>query len=414
MSGPKSVSYSVSAEAAAAAAERERRRIRREQLQARGAALSRELTGVAERWREAGRRYGEAFPAWPHGEAPAEPLESRHADTLDAVVGELADRLAQARRELARQSTLFRMRTSLQAVSQLHADDSRAAEERARQEEQEMRRCAEDVARLLGTLAAEASHEDRTAVEQRAEEAAAAPGAARRRALLDQLRFDIQRANAAAEARRREVEQVARWRERLVGLEGPAVRELDRDLRRLVEGGAPLAVPQDMAHRVENVAARAAEASDRDLALDVITKELENLGYVVEAGFATASAEAPDMLLRKQDMAYGYHVSLRAEVGTPLLQARVVREVDDAGLDAHDARSAEREGTDRDVESAWCRDLAAALAAAEHRGVRGRVASRRVAGEVPVATIAPLKTGAEPKARRKRKRTTRLRSRVVR
>ena len=72
MSGPKSVSHSVSAEVAAAAAERERRRVRREQLQARGAVLSRELTQVAERWREAGRRYGDAFPAWPHGEAPLE------------------------------------------------------------------------------------------------------------------------------------------------------------------------------------------------------------------------------------------------------------------------------------------------------------------------------------------------------
>ena len=419
MSGPKSVSYSVSAEVAAAAAERERRRIRREQLQARGAVLSRELTQVAERWREAGRRYGDAFPAWPHGEAPLESLESGRPDTLDAVVSDLADRLAQARRELVRQSTLFRMRTSLRAASQLHAPDSRAAAgaadgKRARQEEQEMRRCAEDVARLLGTLAAETSNEDRTAVEKRAEEAAAAPRAARRSALLAQLRFDVQRANAAAEARRREVEQVARWRERLAGLEGPAIQALDRDLRRLVEGGAPPAVPPDMAQRVENVAARAAEASDRDHALDVIAKELENLGYVVEAGFATASAEAPDTLLRKPDMADGYHVSLRAEAGAPILQARVVREADDPGLDARAGRSAERERTDRDVERAWCRDLAAALAAAEHRGVRGRVASRRQAGEVPVSTIAPLKTGAEPGNRRKRKRSTRLRSRVVR
>ena len=129
---------------------------------------------------------------------------------------------------------------------------------------------------------------------------------------------------------------------------------------------------------MEHVAARAVAAADRDLALDVITTELENLGYVVEAGFDTASADAPDRLLRKPDMADDYHVSLRAEAGAPILQAKVVREADDPGLDAPDARSAERERTDRDVESAWCRDLAAALAAAEQRGVAG--GSRRVAG----------------------------------
>ena len=68
-----------------------------------------------------------------------------------------------------------------------------------------MRRCAEEVARLLGALAAEASNEERTAVEQRAEEAAEASEAVRGKALLAQLRFDVQQANAAAEARRRDV-----------------------------------------------------------------------------------------------------------------------------------------------------------------------------------------------------------------
>ena len=438
MSGPKSVSYSVSSGAAAAgaavaagaaaaeaaaaarAAERERRRIRREQLQARGEALSRELNRVAEQWREAGRQYGGEFPAWPHGEAaPDSAPAHRRLDALEDLVDDLAQRVAQARQDYARQSTWFKMRTSLQAASQIHAAGSQSAEraaeeERAQRQEQEVRQCAEDVARLLGTLAAEASDGDRAEIEKRAEETAAAAGAARRKALLLQLRLDVQRANAAAETRRRVAGRVEQWRGRLAGLEGPSVQELDRDLRRLVEGGAPAVVPPDMEQRVDSVVAGAAEASDRGYALSVIAEELENLGYVVETGFDTASAQAPDMLLRKPDMADDYHVSLRAEAGAPLLQARVVREADDADDDPHAQRSAEREETDRDVERAWCGDLAAALAAAEHRGVHGRVASRHAAGEVPVSTIAPLKTGAEPKAGRRRKRATRLRSRSVR
>ena len=213
MSGPKSVSYSVSGEAAAIVAERERRRIRREQLRARGAALSRELARCAERWREAGRRYGEGFPAWPHEDAPPESLDSSRPDTLDAVVGAVADRLAQARRELARQSTLFRMRTSLQAASQLHASDSRAAEGAG--DGQTPRQGGDgpgppSTSRACWQLAAEASNEERTAVEKRPRRRPRRGGGGRKP--CSSTAFDVQRANAAAEAAGGEVEQAARWR----------------------------------------------------------------------------------------------------------------------------------------------------------------------------------------------------------
>ena len=68
-----------------------------------------------------------------------------------------------------------------------------------------------------------------------------------------------------------------------------------------------------MAQRVDDVVARATEAANRSYAVDVITEELGNLGYVVESGFDTASAQASDMLLHKADMEDDYHVSLRAE-----------------------------------------------------------------------------------------------------
>ena len=420
-------------------------------------ALCAELREVAELWQEARGRYGEEFPAWSYGdsELPASvrnllansnlvrsvrkvqgtsynvegrftigagigdlKVVARDVEKLEAVVSDFAERVAEARREYTRHLAAIEMRekiskmcTSLQAASQLQAADTEAAvspveaeAEQAQREERDLRRYAEEVSGLLEKLAAEVSPQDRTAIEQRAQEAVESPPS-RRRALLAQLRLDIQRANKAGKARQREVQQAEQWRERLLGLEGPEVEGLDAALRRVVDGQEPL--PPDMGQQVEDVVARATEASNREYALGVITEELENLGYVVETGFETASPQAPEMLLRKPDMEDDYHVSLRAEAGG--LHNRVVREASDPS-----EQSAKRERTDEQMERTWCEDLAAALAAAEHRGIRGRAVTRNPPGEVPVPTIAPLEGKSKPKSKRKRRRTDQLKSRVGR
>ena len=330
-------------------------------------------------------------------------LESvvRDVSELEAVVRDFSERVGKAQREYAQQAALFNMRTSLQAASQAAVSSVEAEEEEAQREERERRRCSEEVSRLLETVAAEVSSEDRTAIEQRAKETVESP-ASRRRALLVQLHLDIQQANKAGRARQRVVQQVEQWRERLLGLEGTEVEQLDLELRQIVDEAGPL--PPDMAQRVEGVVERATEASNRAYALGVITEELENLGYVVEVGFETASAQAPEMLLHKPDMEDEYHVSLRAEAGG--LHNQVVREASDPS-----EQSAERQRTDEQMERTWCQDLATALAAAERRGVRGRAVSRNPPGEMPVQTIAPLKGKSKPK--RKRKRTNQLRSGAI-
>ena len=419
--------------------------IRFKELVSRANTLCAELSKVAELWQEARAQYGEEFPAWSYGdsELPAfgrdlagrveivqsteydeqerwtigatrGELESvaRDVGKLEPVIRDLAKRVAKAKGEYARQLVLFNFRTSLPAASQLQATDAQAAvssveaqEEKVQREERERHRYAEEISRLLETLAAEVSHEDRTAIEQRAQEMAESPQVSRRRALLAQLRLDIQRANAAGRARQRKIQQVEQWRARLLGLEGPEVEQLDAALRQAVDGDEPL--PPDMAQKVEDVVARATEASNREYALGVITDELESLGYVVEVGFETASAQAPEMLLHKPDMEDDYHVSLRVETGA--LHNRVVRETSDAS-----DRSAERERTDEQMERTWCQDFATALAAAERRGVRGRAVERLEPGAVPVQTIAPLKGKSKPKSKRKRRRTDQLKSRAGR
>ena len=388
-------------------------------------ALARKLARAAERSVEARREYGDEFPAWSYGSGKlpgslgniaevaaraqepifkherGETIEQRQlsdeefesfprdVDELESFVNELAGRVAEAEKEY----TSFTALKSLQAQMQ--------AQTRA-QEAEELR---QEVTRYFETVDADVSPEDRTALEQKAAEAVEAPQESRRRALMAQLHLDIQRANEAGAERQRAVEQAEQWRVRLLGLEGPEVEALDKELRQVVDRQGPL--PPDMEQKVEDVVVGATEAFNRHFAMEVITEELQNLGYVVEAGFETASAQEPEMLLRKADMEADYHVSLRADAGG--LHNRVVREGSDSG-----EPDGARKRTDEQMERKWCKDLAAALAAAEHRGVRGRAATLNPPGETPVPVIAPRKRERKPESTGRRKRTGRLRSRVRR
>ena len=438
MSGPKTVSVSVSHSVSAWELQRQRERARerarrraearerarqRARLQERARALASRLNRVSERWERAKREHGGMFSEWRHSEilrdlAECESDRRRDNDELGAVLDDLAGRVAIAESEYARQLAVSKLRTSLEAVlpsQAAHPDPAVPSEEddEAQRSEREMRRGLEEVSGLLATLAAEVPDDARAAIEKRADEALASPLAFRRKALLSQLHLEIRRANRAAAARRRTVAEATGWREQLLGLEGPDVEELDRHLRRVVDGAAPA---PGLAKRVEDAVARATEASERAYALGVITEELENLGYVVERGFETASARHPEALLRKPGMEDDYRVSLRAE--GPLLHNRVVREDRDADPGGDGRRSPDRRRADREMERVWCSDLAAGLAAAGRRGVHGRVVSRMRPGEVPVHAVAALpgESGARSKSkrRRKRKRAGRLKSRSAR
>ena len=438
MSGPKSVSVAVSsarpapstysgwggeaarAHAASEAAARERARAaalkaRVEKARARATDLSQELSKIAEQWRAARERYGGEFPAWPHDDAasPEHIASLGRPEDLERCIPDLTRRVTQARTACAARLTVFKMRTSLQAAARSPAPGpSAAAGEPAPTAEQERERCAEEVSRLIDKLTADVSGEDRAAVEERAQEAVESPLASRRKALLAQLRLDIQRANEAGRARRRTLDQVEGWREKLSGLAGAEVEQLDAALGRILDGGEP---PPDMGPRVDAAAARATAASTRGYAMAVIREELENLGYVVEAGFETASPEAPEMLLSKPDLGDGYHVSLRADADEPMLHARVVREAADDDAPGDDRPSdPERGRRDRETESAWCRDLAAALAAAERKGLSARIARRTKAGDVPVQTIPARERKGRDKKKSRRKRAGQLKSRVAR
>ena len=405
-------------------------------------AVFRKLARAAERSMEARREYGDEFPAWSYGSGKLpgslsnlaevaaraqEPIfkhehgrtkeqrrldrgefESfpRDVDELESFVNDLAGRVAEAEKEYTSFTALKSLQAQMQAQTRAQeAEELRQAQMQAQTRAQEAEELQQEVSRYFETVDADVSPEDRTALEQKAMETVEAPQESRRRALMAQLHLDIQRANEAGAERQRAVEQAEQWRVRLLGLEGPEVEALDKELRQVVDRQGPL--PPDMEQKVEDVVVGATEAFNRHFAMEVITEELQNLGYVVEAGFETASAQEPEMLLRKADMEADYHVSLRADAGG--LHNRVVREGSDSG-----EPDGARKRTDEQMERKWCKDLAAALAAAEHRGVRGRAATLNPPGETPVPVIAPLKREHKAESTGRRRRTGRLRSRVRR
>ena len=403
--------------------ERRARQERRAALVVRAGSLSTQAEEVDRLWREAGGENEGALPAWAGEPTLRDRIEAAAArrmenSALETILDELARVVAAARRDCAQRQALLNIGASLRAgvhASASSAARSSAERDRARQasqgEERALRRDVERAERLLKSLEAGVSDADRAAIEHRAEEAIGARRG-RRNALLAQLSLDVQRANAEAGSRETMVRQAEQWRRELFGFEGPDVEELDRVLRGVAEGEA--ALPSGMEQKVGQAVTRANRKLERDCALEVIGEELRELGYVVEEGFETASAEAPHMLLRNPDMEEGYHVSLRADPEASVLHARVVREAD--GASAGTRRGAIRKRMDHAAESAWCADFATALAAAEGKGVRARLTSRKKAGEVPVAAIAPLagKTAARRKRKRKRRQTGKLMTRSAR
>ena len=408
MSGPKGAAYEIERRRRREELERRRRearerRERRMALEARAGELSAQVDDVDRRWGETSGEHAGVFPEWSDGSMLRHQIEAAVSgrmdnDAFEAMLDGIAGNVGKARRDYAQQRVLLTMHTSLATASRVAASiEAERAREAEQREERALRRHAEQVAQSLKTLATHVSMEDRAMIERRAEEAVAATRG-RRNALLVQLRLEIQRVNSAAEARQRVARQVEQWREDLYGLEGSDVEALDRMLRQVADGEASL--PPDAEQRVKRVVARAMQSWERDYALGVVAEELENLGYVVEEGFDTASAEAPEMLLRKPDMEDGYHVSLRADADTAVLHARVVREADETDA----PRSADQGRIDQAAESAWCGDFATALAAARDKGMHSRLVSRKRPGEVPVGTIAPLAGQSKPRRRRRRRR----------
>ena len=418
MSGPKSSSYRVSERARrreqARRRKQEERRRRREEAQRLAeeerrrmeqgrrqlGSLADQVDQLAAEWQQAQEAHGDLAAAW-----VGEPtLRSRLQDAaklhssndLATAISRITMDVAQARRAFAQQSTLLGLRESLAAVNAERA--AKQVRESQAREEQALNRDAEKVSELLDSLSAEAANEERESLARLGEEVVGAlPG--RRKTLLLQMRQDIQRTNANAKERQRMVSQAEQWREELAGLPGPEVEALDRSLRRVAEGQAMLT--PDMAQKVKDVAASATKRLEREYASNVIVEELQQLGYEVESGFETASGEAPELLLRKPGMPDDYHIELRGEAGASKLHARVVREAD--GNAAQRPRSAKRKQSDAQAEQAWCGDFAAALAAAERRGVHARLASRIRVGEQPVQIIAPFTDRGRPKRRQRRR-----------
>ncbi|MEU9853542.1 hypothetical protein [Streptomyces sp. NPDC047974] len=222
---------------------------------------------------------------------------------------------------------------------------------------------------------------------------AAGPGEAR--AWLTETRLRVQRANAAAEAGRRETEEAVRLLHDLDtpgapdGTRGPgstpdteadSVRAL---LAEVVAGRRALDAP--LRRRAAACRAAAEAEAERRYVVHTVTDVLADLGYRVSSGFETLTvADGTVRLSRGEwpDHAVNLVVDQRrGELRTAVVRTTAARGDDDAHLDV-------------EREEQWCEDFRALRGRLAQAGLRTDVQVAVPPGQVPVPLAEPLPTAA--------------------
>jgi hypothetical protein len=189
----------------------------------------------------------------------------------------------------------------------------------------------------------------------------------------DRVRMAVQTAADADRDRRDVLARVERWRAELDGLDGEAVAAL----RDRLDGVDPLRpLPSDLASAVRSVASGARAARDRSFALDALAETLDELGYAVDEGFATAVADGGAVVQLPRSNHHG--VQVRERDGHVFFN--VVRYEDAGSGDAV---------ADRNAEAHWCSGYDRLVALARDKGVVLAMAPPAPPGHQPQQHVAP-------------------------
>ena len=242
---------------------------------------------------------------------------------------------------------------------------------------------ADGVARALLRVAI-ASEADQAKITHLAQSALATADTGRGRVLLRVLQDEVQKANAAQQARDRRTQEVRSLRGKLQGRDGAAVEAADAALQALVDD-PDRPMPPDLPAQVEAAAVAADAGADRAFTLQTAAACLGRLGYEVAEGFDTVVARGGFTYLRRASWA-GYAVQLRAAADNQL-GFNVVRE--DDGTIAMSTRDVE-------VEQEWCADFERLRQVMSAEGVQMMVTRATPPGALPVQRV---KSGVVPTRR---------------
>jgi hypothetical protein len=202
---------------------------------------------------------------------------------------------------------------------------------------------------------------------------------ARAEMLSDQLRYDIQQANARAAVEVRDVERAVELLADLPqdGETAALADELEGVIRR------QRSLRSGVAEEVADVRRRAAATADRAFAAATLQDVLDELGYEVQTGFATV-ATADGVAYFQHPEWPGYGVRWRL-AGDPSAMGFSVVDID-AGDGTSSTRATE-------VEEAWCQRMPELIGALRTKGVRFSLQRAEGAGALPVPVLVQAPEG---------------------
>jgi uncharacterized protein (DUF2267 family) len=228
MSGPKCGEWSVEANF-----ERERRIA--SELRADIDHVRSALDAARAKWSAAVKKYGDDFPAPPAPETRLTP-ESSDNDTLRVVLEQLRRRLTSVEQQLAEAQSIHRMRDLL-AKAELYEELETASEAKKMSSPVNYTSIRkEKLVAILSKLDPNASTDDRSAIENLAEEALSKIDVTKFEGILLEIRFRIQKSNQKKQDRDRMITEAQALLDRLTGLENPDVLRLKKELFQVRRG----------------------------------------------------------------------------------------------------------------------------------------------------------------------------------
>jgi hypothetical protein len=246
---------------------------------------------------------------------------------------------------------------------------------------------AATLARVLARLLPDSTEDDRRRVTEAAEQAAAATTQGEAESRLTEVRIRIQEANRHARRRRDDRAAAARFVRELAA--HPAAGDVRARLAEVAEGATAF----DDALRAEAVrlVGDLQRQAERRYVTTALREAFEDLGYEVDEGFETLTADSGEAVLTRGDWSQ-HAVKVRVDD---------TRRIRMALLRTEPADSDDQRRLDVEREEQWCASFEAARARLEQAGIHADVRWRIEPGEQRLPTTRQRRDRRQPQARQR-------------
>ena len=246
---------------------------------------------------------------------------------------------------------------------------------------------AATMARVLARLLPDTTDDDRRAVTEAAEQAAAATTQGEAESRLTEVRLRIQQANERARRRRDDRAAAARFLRELA--EHPEAGAVRARLGTIADGER--AFEDDLRAEAAGLVEDLQHQAEHEYVTNALREAFTELGYEIGEGFETLTAQEGEAVLTRGDWAQ-HAVKVRVD------DARQVRM---ALLRTEPAHGDDQRRLDVEREEQWCASFEAARERLAEAGIHADVRWRIEPGEQRLPVAQPRRTRQQPRARRR-------------